>query len=102
MIAIQGNLENQLGSYFDERRSKFTYSYDDNYKIFPSHNAKPCNYFEQSTCVASLEHSFDVADLSAECLPACNHRSFHREGTSVSSFGKFLIKDCVYLVFTNW
>ena len=60
-------------------------SYDDDYEIFikQDKSLKPCNFFEQSTCIASHRNEYDEQDFSAECLPACSHSTIHQEGTSV-------------------
>lgn len=35
------------------------HSYDDNYLKFTTGDVKPCKFFEQSTCVASLQNEYD-------------------------------------------
>ena len=47
-------------------------------------NAKPCNFFEQSTCITSLQQGFDEAEFSYECLPKCSHTSTDQKKIHVS------------------
>ena len=49
------------------------------------HNGKrACNFFEQATCVATLQNQFDETEFSNECLPSCDHTSIHQESIHVS------------------
>ena len=64
--------------------SLFFFSYDQDYIEFVPSHIKPCNFFQQSTCIATLHNSFNQAKFTEGCVPPCSHREIHQEGTSVS------------------
>ena len=47
--------------------------------------SKPCNFFEQSTCITSLQQGFDEKEFSYECLPKCYHSSIDQKKIHVSN-----------------
>ena len=53
--------------------------------------AAPCNFFEQSTCITTLQEKFDETEFSNICLPKCYHGSIHQQGIFVSKIQSFFI-----------
>ena len=62
-------------------------SYD--VKNFELTGMKACNFFEQATCVATLQNKFDETEFTDKCLPSCDHTSIHQESIHVSPFYGF-------------
>ena len=61
-------------------------AYDDEFGDEFKANKRPCNFFEQATCVATLQNKFDETEFSDKCLPSCAHTSIHQESIHVSCF----------------
>ena len=53
-----------------------------NYSSFA--RAKSCNFFEQSTCLTTLQKKIDDTELSENCLPKCFHNTHVQQGVFVS------------------
>ena len=53
---------------------------------------RSCNFFEQSTCVATIINERDEDAESSLCLPSCHDSEIHLEGTSVSQTDLVLIR----------
>ena len=46
--------------------------------------ATKCNYFEQSSCLTTMQEKFDQTQFSQICLPKCHHTTIHQQGIFVS------------------
>ena len=58
---------------------------------------RPCNFFEQSTCVTTLQKRFDDAQFLHDCLPKCYHSTFDQKKIHVSD----LINNSNLIIFST-